>query len=151
MRLFKRYTTLVLLTLALLASSARSGNPHHRTALPIAARESSELLSPRDRVEVFEEVWETINEKYYDASFNGVDWPALRERYRPLIERASTDDEFYGILKRMVGELHDAHTRFHTPEERRERERLQAVSAGISIYEVEGKPVIASVEPGSDA
>jgi carboxyl-terminal processing protease len=51
----------------------------------------------------------------------------------------------------MVGELNDAHTRFHTPEERRERERLQAVSAGISIYEVEGKPVVVGVEPGSEA
>src|SRR3989442_9985743 len=51
----------------------------------------------------------------------------------------------------MVGELRDAHTRFHTPEERRERERLQAVSAGLSIFEVEGKPVVVGVEPDSDA
>ena len=30
------------------------------------------------RSEIFQEVWNTINEKYYDAHFNGVDWQAVR-------------------------------------------------------------------------
>ncbi|PYT03286.1 MAG: hypothetical protein DMF60_18925 [Acidobacteria bacterium] len=147
MSLSKRYTALALLALSLLASGARSGNLNRRPAFLSARSESSDLLSLRDRIEVFEDVWGTVNEKYYDPSFHGVNWKAVRERYRPLIEREDSDDEFYNLLKRMVGD----HTRFHTPQERRERERLQAVSAGISIYEVEGKPVVVGVEPGSDA
>ncbi len=111
----------------------------------------AESLSPKDRVEVFEEVWETVDEKYYDSSFNGVNWGAVRGRYRPMIESVANDDEFYALLKRMVGELKDAHTRFHTPRERREREHLQAVSAGVSISEVEGQIVILGVEPDSEA
>lgn len=150
MRLFRQYSTLVVVALILLACAA-SSSPTAWPDSAIAASESSDPLSLRDRIEVFEEVWETVNEKYYDPSFHGVNWKAVRERYRPLIERKNSDEEFYNLLKRMVGELHDAHTRFHTPEERRERERLQAVSAGISIYEVEGKPVVVGVEPGSDA
>ena len=75
----------------------------------------------------------------------------MRERYRPLVEKAVSDNDFYVVLKQMVGELKDAHTRFHTPEQRRERERLQAVSAGVSIFDVEGKPVVVGVEPDSDA
>jgi C-terminal processing protease CtpA/Prc len=75
----------------------------------------------------------------------------VRDRYRPLVEQAVSDEDFYTLLKRMVGELRDAHTRFHTPEQRSERERLQAVSAGLSIFEVEGKPVVVDVEPNSDA
>ena len=125
--------------------------PQPAYALVIAASNSSDALSPNDRIGVFEEVWQTIDEKYYDASFNGVDWRAVRDRYRPLVERVSSDEEFYGLLKRMVGELRDAHTRFHTPEQRRERERLQAVSAGLSIFDVEGKAVVVGVEPDSDA
>lgn len=150
MRLVKQYSTLVLVALLLLAGSA-SSRPTLRPDSSIAASESSDLLSLRDRIEVFEEVWGTVSEKYYDPSFHGVNWKAVRERYRPLIERENSDEQFYNMLKRMVGELNDAHTRFHTPEERRERERLQAVSAGISIYEVEGKPVVVGVEPASDA
>src|SRR5262249_56425462 len=83
--------------------------------------------------------------------FKGVDWRNVHDSYRPLVDKVGTDEEFYEVLKRMVGELHDAHTRFHTPEQRRERERLQAVSAGLSIFEVEGKTVVVSVEPDSDA
>lgn len=141
----------MLLSLALLAAGARSIAPRPAYANPIAASKLSDVLSPSDRIGVFEEVWETINEKYYDASFNGVDWRGVRDRYRPLVDRVSGDEEFYGLLKRMVGELRDAHTRFHTPQEHRERERLQAVSAGLSIFDVEGKAVVVGVEPDSDA
>jgi carboxyl-terminal processing protease len=51
----------------------------------------------------------------------------------------------------MVGELHDAHTRLHTPRERMDRERLLAVTPGISVWEVDNKPVVTSVDPGSEA
>ncbi|HSB08858.1 MAG TPA: S41 family peptidase [Blastocatellia bacterium] len=139
----------MLLASAAAGSSARSIGAFQTTAVSGAAASGS--LSLKDRVEVFEGVWKTVNERYYEASLNGVDWRAVRERYRPLVEQASGDDEFYRFLKQMVGELHDAHTRFHTPEERRERERDQTVSIGLSIFEVEGKPVVTDVEPDSDA
>lgn len=108
-------------------------------------------LSAKDRTEAFEEVWKTVNEKYYDPKFNGVNWRAIRERYRPLVNSATSDDDFYGLLKRMVGELRDAHTRFHTPRERKERKQQQAVTAGIGVFEVEGRSVVTSVDPGSEA
>jgi len=147
----KRYA-IIMLAWLLLASAPAGSLQHAGTSTANAATSAVlDSLSPKDRVEVFEEVWETVDERYYDSSFNGVDWRAVRVRYRPLIDSATGDQEFYNLLKRMVGELHDAHTRFHTPEERRERERLQAVSAGLSIYEVEGKPVVIAVETDSDA
>ena len=146
-----RYTTHLLLTLTLLAAAAYSIPLRRAYSLPTVPSESSDALSLKDRVKVFEDVWETVHEKYYDPSFNGVDWRAVRERYRPRVDEAASDVEFYRLLKQMVGELHDAHTRFNTPEERREREREQAISTGLSIYEVEGKPVVIGVEPDSDA
>jgi carboxyl-terminal processing protease len=151
MRPLTRYTKLLFFALALLAAGARSITLPPTYALAVAANKSSDALSLKDRLEVFEEVWETIDEKYYDAAFNGVDWRAVRNSYRLLVEQTSGDEDFYVLLKRMVGELHDAHTRFHTPEQRRERERLQAVSAGLSVFDVEGKAVVVSVEPDSDA
>jgi carboxyl-terminal processing protease len=141
----------LVLTLGLLSAGAQSIPLGRALGLTIAARESSIALSQKDRVDVFEEVWETIDEKYYDASFNGVDWRAVRDRYRPLVKQSRSDEDFYVLLQRMVGELRDAHTRFHTPEQRRERERLQAVSAGLSVFDVEGNAVVVSVEPESDA
>lgn len=145
---------LVLLLLAALTSPALASKAHKRQALERSLNEAATAiarLSPKDRKEIFSETWETINEKYYDPSFNGVNWRAVRDQYRPAAEAAHTDDDFYVVMKKMVGELRDAHTRFATPREREEREQLKAVSAGVGISEVEGKPVVVSVEANSDA
>lgn len=145
----KRYAMLLAIAALLACANVRAVSiPANARAI---ASRSAAVLTTKDRADVFEDVWQLVNEKYYDSRFNGVNWRAIRERYRPQVDRVDGDEEFYRLLKRMVGELHDAHTRFSTPEERRERERLQAVSAGISVFEVENKPVVVWVEPNSDA
>jgi carboxyl-terminal processing protease len=151
MRALKQQFTILLLTVALLAAGARNTFPSFNAALAAPAKQSRDSLSTKDRTEIFEEVWQTINEKYYNASFNGVDWRGVRDRYRVLVDQTRSDADFYVVLKQMVGELRDAHTRFHTPEQRRERERLQAVSAGVSLFDVEGKTVVVGVEADSEA
>jgi carboxyl-terminal processing protease len=139
-----RFACILLLVVAVAAATAR---PAHRPAGSAAL----DSLSPRDRLKVFEEVWHTIDEKYYDPRFKGVNWKAVHDRYSPLIENVTSDADFYGLLKKMVGELHDAHTRFHTPRERRERKKQQAVTAGVGIFEVEGRAVVTYVDPNSEA
>ena len=123
-------------------SSTRSGE---------AAKSSTDVLSAKKRVEVFEEVWKAINEKYYDPKFNGVDWNAVRENYRPRVDVVKSDAELYDLLNLMAGELRDAHTRVRSPRGRQERKNLQATSAGVRIYEVENTPIVFSVTPDSDA
>lgn len=108
-------------------------------------------LSAKERAEIFDEVWETIDEKYYDPKFNGTDWNAVRERYRPQVESAASDREFYALLKQMTGELRDAHTRVLSPQQRQRRKNRQATRLGLLIYEVENTPVIFDVTPDSDA
>lgn len=103
-------------------------------------------LSPKDRIDVFETVWKTINDDYYDSSFNGVNWAALRERYRPRVESVKSDGELYVLLKQMVRELHDLHMAFLAP-----NQKSQLISIGFSVYEVEGKVVVVNVEPDSEA
>jgi len=145
---------LVLLLLVVFTSPAFASKSHRRQALERSINEPSTVtarLTPKDRLEIFSDTWATINEKYYDPSFNGVNWRAVREHYRPAAEAARTDDDFYTVMKKMVGELRDAHTRFATPRERMEREQLKAITAGVSISEVEGKPVVVSVEANSEA
>jgi hypothetical protein len=34
-------------------------------------------------MKTFDVVWKTVNEKYFDPTFGGVDWMAIRERYAP--------------------------------------------------------------------
>jgi carboxyl-terminal processing protease len=107
--------------------------------------------SRQQRLQVFEQVWRLIDEKYYDPAFNGVDWRSVRQHYLPRIEAAKDDDELYVLLREMTAELHDAHTRFHSPRERDRVKRMQATSIGISVFNLDGKPVVTAVDPESDA
>ena len=108
-------------------------------------------LTPKDRLAAFDEVWKTIRDHYYDPSFNGVDWNAVRDRYRPRAEAAQNDADLYTALKEMTRELHDAHTSFLTPDEWERRQKKQATTIGLGMAEVEGTLVVSGVMPDSDA
>ncbi len=108
-------------------------------------------MSSKERVRVFDQVWRLVGEKYYDPNFNGVNWNDMRDRYRPQAQAANCDDGLYSVLREMTGALHDAHTRFRSPAERERARKLQATTPGLSIGQVDGKPVIVNVEPDSEA
>ncbi len=116
----------------------------------IAANANGEnRLSTKDKIEIFEQVWKLINDRYYDPNMNGVDWANQKENYQPLIELTETDNEFYTVIKKMVGEMNDAHTRFLTPREAYERREKKSTTVGILLSNVEGKTVVEKVR--SDA
>jgi carboxyl-terminal processing protease len=113
---------------------------------------TSNSLSAQDRAAIFEDVWRTINEEYYDPSFNGVDWPSVRERYRPRFEAAASDWEFYGQFEVMLSELRDGHTTFAPPPAPGVSENeLPRGSFGLRLGEAEGKVAVVEVGPDTDA
>ena len=64
----------------------------------------------RPDLAVFDEVWDLVNRRFYDSKFNGVDWPAMRDKYRPLAEAAPDEDAQAKIIDRMLAELGASHT-----------------------------------------
>lgn len=112
---------------------------------------SSDSLSLQDRIEIFEDVWKIINEQYYDSTFHGVNWQEVHGRYRPRVEAAKTDVEFYRLFEEMLAVLHDAHTVFSHPQLNVANNINPPGSVGLSLGEVEGKTAITAVEPNSDA
>ncbi|HZE63572.1 MAG TPA: hypothetical protein VE056_06810, partial [Pyrinomonadaceae bacterium] len=62
------------------------------------------------RLAVFDDAWSTINERYYDRAFHGLDWDAQRVAFRKLAAEAGSGHELYALLRRMVGALNDPHT-----------------------------------------
>ena len=96
-------------------------------------------LGAEARSRAFDFVWDTINDHYYDAKLNGVDWKAVRERYRPLALKAANDDEFWDALDRMTGELRDAHTRVESPKSVALRQKDEAVTLGFTFAPIEGR------------
>ena len=149
-------TLVLFLLLSIFASTAL---PQKRRDIPAApqvpgaASESAakEHLTAKDRKEVFEKIWREIYNHYYDPSYNGVDWKEVRQRYTPLVEATKSDQEFYALMSQMTSELHDAHTRFNSPEQWKNFRRQQGVTVGFSVDDVDGKTVVTNVIPGTDA
>jgi carboxyl-terminal processing protease len=119
--------------------------------LSIAASGTSRPLSPKEREEVFEKVWKDVDEHYYDPEFGGVKWQEIHERYLPFVQAAKDDKDFYSVVDRMTAELHDAHTRFSSPEQWENRKKHQGVSIGFRPGYVEGKVVVLDILPDSNA
>ena len=108
-------------------------------------------LGAQARIRAFDFVWRTINDHYYDANLNGVDWNAVRERYRPVALAAPNDDQFWDVLDRMTGELKDAHTRVESPKSVALRKRDEAVTLGFTFSPIEGRLRVTAVNSDSDA
>ncbi len=112
---------------------------------------TSRSLTPKGREQVFEKVWKDVDEHYYDPEFGGVNWKEIHQRYLPLVQAAKDDKDFYSILDRMTAELHDAHTRFSSPEQWKNHEKHVGVSVGFRPGYVEDKVAVLDVFPESNA
>jgi carboxyl-terminal processing protease len=83
----------------------------------VLSRETNSAHVPIDGVPTFESVWQTVRDRFYDPRHNGLDWPAIRQRYLPEAERAAYPDSVARVINTMLSELHASHTRFYTPDE----------------------------------
>lgn len=66
---------------------------------------------------VFNQVWQTVDENFYDDKFNGIDWVAMRNKYKPQATQAKTHQQLAEVINRMLAELQTSHTHFYTPNE----------------------------------
>ncbi|MUG98456.1 PDZ domain-containing protein [Scytonema sp. UIC 10036] len=69
------------------------------------------------QVKIFEKVWQTVNENFYDPNFNGVDWKAMRKKYEPFAANTKSSQELAVVINQMLSELQTSHTRFYIKDE----------------------------------
>ena len=94
-------------TAAMLTTVAVTGAGLHLSQSQAFFRESPK--------ELVDEVWQIVNRQYVDATFNQVDWRAVRQEY---LDRSYEDKEAaYDAINQMLEKLNDPYTRFMEPEE----------------------------------
>lgn len=59
--------------------------------------------------QIFQESWRQMRDFFYDAGMHGVDWPAVRERYRALVPHVQHRIDLTYVLGEMIGELNVGH------------------------------------------
>src|SRR6185369_8149688 len=57
----------------------------------------------------FDVLWTTFAENYPFFQAHGVDWVAMRQKFRPMVTAKTTPDELFSLFSRMLEPLHDSH------------------------------------------
>ena len=101
--------------------------------------------------ELVDEVWQLIDRHYVDATFNQVDWSAVRMDY--LGRSYSNREEAYDAIREMLEQLQDPYTRFMDPQEFRNMQidtSGELTGVGIQISQDEETKEILVVAPIED-
>lgn len=135
-----RLLVILLLCCSLLAHSPTTAQQRRTIARQLAHASLGNAFDPsvvRERnLAVFDEAWHTIGERYYDRNFHGVDWQAVRAKFRPLAASATDEQTLYAVLRQMIAPLRDPHTRAMPASEQFNWQDLRALSVGISVREI---------------
>jgi carboxyl-terminal processing protease len=108
---------------------------------------------PEIRDETFTLVWQVVYESYFDPTFGGVDWLAVRDRYAAEAAKATDQTQLRAVLRRMLAELHSSHfgllprdaAVFHP------RERARIGTVGLEVAWLDDHAVVCRVQPESPA
>jgi carboxyl-terminal processing protease len=121
------------------------------TAVPTIA--PTAVTGKKDYREVFETVWSTIDQNYFDPNFGGVDWDAVHAKYEPLILAAGDDETLYQLLNQMLWELKVSHAAVGPAEEWLSAEPIvwEEGQIGIDVRLLDDQAVITRVKAGSPA
>ena len=98
----------------------RKGDAFHvvdsSSAPPLKFEKSIDLkdwtfsLEPNnERRQMFVESWRLMRDYFYDPKMHGIDWPAMRDKYLPLVSRVTDRAELSDLIADMVGELSALH------------------------------------------
>lgn len=110
---YPRILAALLIVLVVSTASAAQGDslaPSHATTAATAVPATTDLA-------VFDEVVRTVQARFYDPTFRGLDWTAIAEKYRPVVAAVGSDEERSAVINQMLSELGVSHTRHYTAAE----------------------------------
>ena len=65
---------------------------------------------PKNRVNVFDYLWNQVDQNYTFFDVKGIDWDSVREVYRPKVDDGMTNDSLFRVCAAMLNTLRDGHT-----------------------------------------
>jgi tricorn protease len=64
---------------------------------------------PAEWRQMYHETWRLMRDNFWRADMAGVDWPAMADRYRPLLDRIGSADDLCDVLWELQGEIGTSH------------------------------------------
>lgn len=59
--------------------------------------------------QIFDETWRQMRDFFYAPNMHGVDWPAVRSKYAPLVKHVAHRNDLSYVIGEMIGELNVGH------------------------------------------
>lgn len=81
-------------------------------SVPLLAAEPARDIT---LVQDFDELWQTLADRYCYFGDKTTDWNRVRALYRPQAETATSGDALTQVVAAVLGELYDAHTHLSNP------------------------------------
>ncbi|MFE9816622.1 S41 family peptidase [Streptomyces sp. NPDC005773] len=108
---------------------------------------------PAEWRQAYNEAGRLIRSYFWEPDMCGIDWPAILDQYRPLVERVATPDEFADLLREVLGELGTSHA-YVSPARRNEGppHYQRAIGLlGVNFVCREGAWTLARILPGDSS
>ncbi|MGW1199233.1 S41 family peptidase [Streptomyces sp. NPDC002536] len=98
--------------------STESGDPESTVFIDMR-RILHEVDPAAEWRQAYAEAGRIIRAYFWEPGMCGIDWDAVLEQYRPLVERVASPDDFADLLREVLGELGTSHA-YVTPARRNE-------------------------------
>jgi tricorn protease len=82
---------------------------------------------------IFLDAWRLERDYFYDRNMQGVDWPATRDRYLPLVDRVANRSELNNVIAQMVSELSALHTFVQGGDTRKPSDQIDTATLGAVL------------------
>ncbi|TXS36325.1 S41 family peptidase [Streptomyces sp. OR43] len=108
---------------------------------------------PAEWRQAYGEAGRIIRSYFWEPDMCGIDWPAVLDQYRPLVERVATPDEFADLLREVLGELGTSHA-YVSPARRNEGppHYQRAIGLlGVNFLCRDGNWIIRRILPGDSS
>ncbi len=109
-------------------------NPKTLAEAKLDLKDWTFTIIPTDEYrEMFLDAWRLHRDYFYDRKMHGLDWPAVRDKYLPLVDRVRDRSELSDLIAQMVSELSVLHTFVMGGDVRRGPDQIQLASLGARL------------------
>ena len=114
------------------AGASPGGNVLDKKAVDLSGW--SFALDPREEWrQMYREAWRLHRDYFYDRNMHGVDWPAMRRKYEPLVDRVTDRGELSDVLAQLISELSALHAVVRGGDFRRGPDSVVPASLGAEL------------------
>ncbi len=92
---------------------------------------------PTEWRQMFTDAWRMQRDHFFDDRLRGVDWPAAKARFEPLVDRVSDRDELADLLAQLMAELGALHSQVRGGDFREAQDGADGASLGARFEPVD--------------